>query len=143
MQNNSQDKNQEFLEEYFAQVRRTFTYLLIWGILVVLNAYASGNAHIVPSFLYGLVASFIYFFLLTSRLEKSSKMAEPIEAVAHIQKGSSIRFLFVVVVLVVAAKIPQLEFLAVTIGVFSWKVVVMLQTVFSLIPMIISGYKKL
>lgn len=128
MKNNSQNTNQVFLSEYFGQVRQTLIYLLAWGTVVVLSACLAGNIFLIPGFLFGFAANVLYYILLCLRVKKSADMP-PQQAIIYMRYGWIIRLGFILAVLVIGVKLPGIEFWAVALGLFSLKIVLIMQAV--------------
>lgn len=118
----------EFADSYTGQVKRTLTHVIAWGVFITLSAFVSGRLSIVPGLLTGWTASVIYFLLMCRRVKKSSELP-PDEALASMRAGWLMRYGFMISVLVLAVKIPGIDFWAAVVGLFSLHIVLMLHAV--------------
>lgn len=116
------------MEEYLAQVKRTLLHTILWSVFVILNAFLTGKTHLVPSLALGCTASLIYFLLMSYRVTKSATMP-PLKAVSYMRTGFGIRLVFVVMILILSAKIQWINFPAAVVGLFSLQIVLYLNAV--------------
>ena len=116
------------MQDLMAEIRQTLLYMVAWGIFASANLIVGGHAELLPGFLLGWFASLIYFLLMTSRIKKSLTVP-PQKAVAFMRMGWYIRLSFVLMVLIISVKVPQISFWAAVVGLFSYQCVLILTAV--------------
>ena len=110
-------------DEYTLQVRKILRYIGGWGIFVIFSALISGKGFLLPGFLLGFSASVLYYVMMCRRVKKSADLPAS-RAVNYMRFGWLLRLAFVLAALVIAFKIPGLDFRAAVIGLFSLQIVI-------------------
>ena len=116
------------MQEYVIQVKRT---LLQMGLLlVVLSGGACLTAHqaAIPGLLLGTAGSASYFLLMCYRVKQSAGLT-PERAVASMRMGWLVRFSLVILILILSLKIPQIDFLAAVVGLFTLQLVIIFNAI--------------
>lgn len=116
------------MQEFTIQVKQTLIQMAV--LLAVLSGAfcLSGHLAAIPGLLLGGVASVVYFLLMGYRVRRSAAMT-PEKAVAYMRMGWLVRLSFVVLILVLSLKIPQINFAAAVLGLFLLQIVAILNAV--------------
>ena len=126
MENAKKIDSNDFFKQYLDQVKRTVIMLLIFAAVVLVTiSFLQFDKTIVYGFLWGFLASLIYYIFITIRVKKCADM-EPLVAQRYMGVGAILRFFFLSLMLILAIKIPQTNFLATVVGLFSFHVVMIL-----------------
>lgn len=127
------------MEELILEIRRTLIYMLAWSLLLTAGAAWRGDMAAVYGLVFGSLGSMLYLLLMGYRIKRSSALP-PQEAVSYMRAGWLIRLSLIVFFLMIAVKLPFLNFWFVVVGLFSHHFV----TVFSALIFIVKTflYKK-
>ncbi len=116
------------MQDYVIEVKRTVLQMIVWGLFVGVSAYAAGLDNVVPGLALGIATSMIYFLLMCYRVKKSAEM--PLhKAIAYMRSGWLVRLAFVVLMLVLAVGISNINFGAAIVGLFSLHIVILFNAV--------------
>lgn len=116
------------MREYGNEIKKMIGQMMLWGILVLIAAYNSGNSEKMTGLAMGIFASVIYFLLMCYRVKKSIDM--PVgRALLYTKIGWLIRLAFIVMMLLLAAKLPGIDFWAAVFGLFTLQMILFLQAV--------------
>lgn len=130
-----------FADNYAVQVRQTLVHLAVWVLLITVGALASSKMFFIPGLLLGWSGSVIYFLLMCRRVKKSAEL--PLgQAVSTMRSGWLIRLSFIISLLVVSVYVPEIDFLAAVVGLFSLHIILMLNAVFFVVSELIAGVGK-
>lgn len=111
------------MQEYTREMRRTFLQMMAWGIFICGTAYFTGNGWRVPGLVLGIGSSILYFLLLWYRVLKSTDM--PVhKAILYMRIGWLIRVIFVIMALFLSLKLPNIDFVAAVVGLFTLQIVI-------------------
>jgi len=125
------------MQEYRMEIRKTLLQIAVWGMLLVVNTYFAGFKECVLGIILGVIASMVYFALLSYRIHKSADM--PVEkAILYMRIGWLNRLVFIGLVLFISAKVPEFDFWATVVGLFSLHVVMF----FKAVALILKGFKN-
>jgi hypothetical protein len=113
------------MHEYSLHIKQTLGKIGLLAIVVTGGAFISGHGTWIWGFLFGSMASVIYFFLMCYRIKNSADLP-PEKAVAYMRSGWGIRLVFVSLVVIFALKTPQIDFLAAVVGLLSLHIVIIL-----------------
>ncbi|WP_312420416.1 ATP synthase subunit I [Anaerospora hongkongensis] len=114
------------MNEYIGLLKRILSHLLIWIVLVAAVLYGTDHQNWILGFIVGAGASIVYFILMSYRILKSLEVM-PSKAVSYMRAGWLIRLIFVILVLILALKIPGIHFLAAIVGLFSLQFIIVLE----------------
>lgn len=116
------------MQEFVWEIKRTLRQLGIWALLLVSSASLVGYAWLVPSLLFGVMAGMLYFLQLCYRLHKSADL--PVgKAVTYMRIGCLLRLGFIVLVLLLAMYLPNINFWAVVAGLFSLQMIIIMNAI--------------
>lgn len=119
----------EHREDFIWEVKRILRQILAWGTFTIALAWLCGDQFLVPGLLAGTAASIIYFLFMCYRVKKSAELPA-VKAVAYMRHGWLIRLGFIVLILILSLKAPQIHFLAAVAGLFSLQIVIFLNAIF-------------
>lgn len=114
------------MNEYIGLLKRILSHLLMWIVLVAAVLYGTDHQNWILGFIVGAGASIVYFILMSYRILKSLEVM-PSKAVSYMRAGWLIRLIFVILVLILALKIPDIHFLAAIVGLFSLQFIIVLE----------------
>ncbi len=116
------------LTEYLGQIKRTVLGMLAWGMLVVVYLCLTERTQWLPGLLLGLAASLIYYALLAFRIRQGMEL--PVEkSIVYMRIGWLLRLGFIVLVLILALRVPGIHFFATITGLFSFQIVMLAQAI--------------
>jgi hypothetical protein len=101
----------------------------LWVAVVAVALFLTGHMGLIPGFIVGTAVSLIYAFLVGYRIRRSATLP-PKEAVAYMRTGWLIRLAFIILVLIWSLKMPQINFPAVVVGLFSLQIVILFQGIY-------------
>lgn len=129
------------MQDYVIEVRRTLIQMTLWGLFVGGSAFVAGMHNILPGLALGTVTSMIYFLLMCYRVKKSSTM--PVhKAIAYMRAGWLVRLAFLVLMLVLAVSISDIQFFgAAIVGLFSLHIVILFNAVVLVVQEVINPKK--
>lgn len=133
--------NMAFADNYAEQMRRTLLHLLAWGLFVTFSALLSGKISMIPGLLTGWTSSLLYFLLMCRRVKKSAELP-PEKALASMRTGWLFRYGFIISILVLAVKVPGIDFWAAVVGLFSLHIVLILNAVWIVVAGLITNLGK-
>ncbi len=107
------------------KVRFYFIGLVAWSVLLLGSTWLSGHQAELPGLILGIAASYGYLLLLALRVYRSSTLSAD-KAVVSMRIGWLIRLAFILLVLVLAVKVPLIHFGAVIVGLFSLHIILLL-----------------
>ncbi|SDE64272.1 hypothetical protein SPACI_043510 [Sporomusa acidovorans DSM 3132] len=131
----------EFADNYAEQMRRTLLHLLAWGFFVIFSALLSGKISMILGLLTGWTSSLIYFLLMCRRVKRSTELP-PEKALSSMRTGWLLRYGFIISILVLAVKVPGIDFWAAVVGVFSLHIVLMVNAVWIVVAGLITNLGK-
>ena len=102
--------------------------MTVWGLVVVLGGFLSGRQSLLPGFGLGFLASISYYLLLSLRVRKLVDLP-PEKAVGSMRMGWIVRLSLMTLVLILALNMPGIDFLSTVIGLFSFQLVLLVQTI--------------
>lgn len=117
------------VQGFTGSVKRLFLQMAAWAAVVTAGFYFAGHADKIAGFLAGTTVSAVYFLLLWYRVRKSAAMP-PKQAVAYMRMGWLVRLSFVALSVVLMLKVPALNFAGAILGLFTFKIVVVLNGLF-------------
>lgn len=115
-------------DEYDLQIKHTFLQICILAVFLVACACFLGRGAAVPGLLWGITASMVNFSMMAYRIKRCADMS-PDKAISYIRRGGLVRFGFILLALVLALKIRQIEFPAAAIGLLSLQMVIVINAV--------------
>lgn len=113
------------MQEYTKEMKRTLLQMIAWGIFICGSAYFAGYGSRIPGLVIGIVSSIIYCLLLWYRVLKSTEMSVH-KAIFYMRVGWLIRLFFVAIMLLLALRMPMLDFGSAVIGLFTLQIVIVL-----------------
>lgn len=113
-----------FEQEFASGIKSFLLRIGLWIVVVGLGLFFSGHMDLFPGFMVGTAVSLIYAFLVGYRVKRSAALP-PKEAVAYMRTGWLVRLSFIILVLTLSLKMPQINFPAVVVGLFSLQIVIM------------------
>ncbi|MPL68975.1 hypothetical protein SDC9_14708 [bioreactor metagenome] len=116
------------MQEFLIEVKHTLIGIGAWGIIVIGAMYYSGLLSLIPGFTVGLATSVVYYLLMCYRVKKSLELPAA-KAVSSMRTGWLVRLSFVIIMLVLSVKLPQINLWAAVAGMFSWHAVLVFNTV--------------
>ncbi|HWR38017.1 MAG TPA: ATP synthase subunit I [Patescibacteria group bacterium] len=115
--------------DFAVEVKRTLLQIVGWGIFTIVGAWITGYVFLILGLVVGNVASIIYFLLMGYRVRQSS-LLPPAKAIASMRSGWLVRLSFVVLVLILSVRLPQISFGAAVLGLFSLQIVIFFNAVY-------------
>jgi hypothetical protein len=116
--------NMQFSDNYSGQVQQVLLHLLTWGLFITLGALLSGKLSIIPGLLTGWTSSLLYFLLMCRRVKQSAEL--PVgQAIASMRTGWLLRYGFMISILILSVQVPEIDFWAAVVGLFSLHIVLM------------------
>lgn len=107
----------------FGEMKKSYFWgLPLWSFFLLGSTWLSGHGDKLPGLLLGIVAAYIYFILVMIRVKKSANLP-PNKAVWSMRVGWVIRLVFVCFILYFSLRVPELDFLAAVVGLFSLHIV--------------------
>lgn len=118
------------MQEFTVQVKRTLCQMAALLAVLAAGAWLTGRAAAIPGLLLGGAASAVYFLLMGYRVRRSAALP-PERAVTYMRTGWLVRLSFVVLILILSLKVPQIDFVAAVVGLFSLQAVVIFDAIFT------------
>lgn len=116
------------MQELLLEVKRTLFYITVWGALVIAAMYYAGQSYLISGFIFGIICSMVYYLLMSYRVKKSIELPVA-KAVSSMRTGWLIRLSFIVLMLVLAAKLQQINLWSAVAGLFSLHAVLLFNAV--------------
>ena len=110
------------MNELTIEIKRILIYTIAWGLFLIVGALWRGDVAAVYGFALGTFGSIIYLLLMGYRVHRSSTLP-PKEAGIYMRLGWLIRLSLIVCILLIAIRLPFLNFWAVVVGLFSHRIV--------------------
>lgn len=121
---------QKSMQDFALEIKRTLYQLAIWAIVTSAGAWLAGYPQWVPGLLIGAAASALYFFQMCYRIRKSADM--PIsKAVTYMRVGWLLRLGFILLILIISAHVPLINFWAAVAGLLSLQVISVFNAILS------------
>lgn len=116
------------MQEYTIEIKKIIWQMIVWGIGICTAAYFTGNSEKIAGLITGIFTSIIYFLLMCYRVKKSAEM--PVSrALLYTKAGWLIRLGFIVMMLLLAVKLPGIDFWSAVFGLFTLQIILFLQAV--------------
>ncbi|MBP2652692.1 MAG: synthase chain [Firmicutes bacterium] len=115
------------MQEYTLHIKRNLLQMVLLAAAEVGIASCYGQQTAVISLIMGNSASFIYFLQLCYRIKRTSTLPAA-KAVTNMRVGWILSLGFIVLFLVLSTKIVQVNLLLVIIGLFSFQIIVFLDS---------------
>ncbi|MDR3592253.1 MAG: ATP synthase subunit I [Negativicutes bacterium] len=116
------------MQEFTIEVKRTLGQIAALLALLAGCSWLMGHAAAIPGLFLGGAASAVYFLLMSYRIRRSAALP-PAKAVAYMRSGWMVRLSFIVLILILSLKIPQINFAAAVAGLFSLQIVVVFNAI--------------
>lgn len=123
------------MNELTVEIKKILIYTIAWGLFLIVGALWRGDVAAVYGFALGTFGSIIYLLLMGYRVQRSSTLP-PKEAGIYMRLGWLIRLSLIVCILLIAIRLPFLNFWAVVVGLFSHHIV----TVYSAVIFVIKTF---
>lgn len=115
------------MQEYSGYVHKTLRQILLLSGATAAGLLLAGKTVYITGFLFGALASVLYFILLVYRIRKSADLPAG-KAVNYMRGGWLIRLGFIVLTLPLANKLSKVNFLAVIAGLFTFQMVLIINS---------------
>lgn len=112
------------MNELTVEIKRILIYTIAWGLFLIVGAFWRGEMTTAYGFAFGTFGSILYLLLMGYRVHRSSTLP-PKEAGIYMRLGWLIRLSLIVCILLIALRLPFLNFWAVVVGLFSHHIVTM------------------
>jgi hypothetical protein len=129
------------MEDFTIQVRRTLLQMTMLVTAEAVVAAAAGHASVIPGLVLGAAGSGVYFLLMGYRVRRAAELPAD-KAVAYTRAGWIVRLSFIVLILVLSLKIPQVNFPAAVLGLFSLQIVLIVNAVLTVAGAKLSGPRQ-
>ncbi|MDR3562526.1 MAG: ATP synthase subunit I [Negativicutes bacterium] len=117
------------MQDYTFQVKRTLGQMGLLLLVLAGGAGLTSHTASIPGLALGTAGSVCYYLLMCYRIKQSAGLP-PARAIAYMRIGWLVRLSFVVLILILSLKMPQIDFLAAVMGLFSFQVVIILNAAF-------------
>lgn len=120
------------MQELLQEVKSTLFHMIAWSILVITAMFCVGWGYLIPGFIFGIICSIIYYLLMSYRIKRSVELPVA-KAVSSMRTGWLVRLSFVILMLVLAARLQQINLWSAVAGLFSLHIVLLFKTVIFII----------
>lgn len=115
------------MQEYSGYVHKTLRQILLFSAAAAAGLLLLGKTKYITGFLFGALASMLYFMLLVYRIRKSADLPI-VKAVNYMRGGWLIRLSFIALIFPLVNKLSQVNFLAVIAGLFTFQMVLIINS---------------